>query len=186
MRRSSSPSWAASQFTLTRNVGAVQLDATNVERVEIAALGGADTVNIGDLAPAGVTEVAVDLAATAGGKTADTKIDTVSIAGTGDNNNILLSMAGSKIVEVGLPTQVSIDHAGKTDLLVIHAGNGQDFIDASIIPAGKIALRLFGDEGDDFIWGSAGDDVVEGGTGNDLAILDAGNDVFQLVLRRRR
>ncbi|MBA4097450.1 MAG: hypothetical protein C0484_11875 [Rhodospirillum sp.] len=169
----------ASQFTLTRNVGAVQLDATNVERVEIAALGGADTVNIGDLAPAGVTEVAVDLAATAGGKTADSKIDTVSIAGTGDNNNILLSIAGSKIVETGLPTQVSIDHAGKTDLLVIHAGNGQDFIDASIIPAGKIALRLFGDEGDDFIWGSAGDDVVEGGTGNDLAILDAGNDVFQ-------
>ena len=169
---------ASSQFTLTRNLGGVQLNASNVERVEIATLGGADTVDIGDLALAGVTEVMVDLATTAGGKTADTKVDTVSIAGTGDNNNILLSMAGSKIVEVGLPTQVSVDHFSKIDVLAIHGGNGNDFVDASIIPAGKIGLRLFGDDGDDFIWGSAGDDVIEGGVGNDLAILGKGNDGF--------
>ena len=169
---------SSSHFTLTRNVGAVLLERPTSNGSRSPPSAAPTPSDIGDLALAGVTEVIVDLATTAGGKTADTKIDTVSIAGTGDNNNILLSMAGSKIVEVGLPTQVSVDHFSKTDVLVIHGGNGNDFVDASIIPAGKIGLRLFGDDGDDFIWGSAGDDVIEGGVGNDLAILGKGNDAF--------
>ena len=165
-------------FVLTRNVGDVILTAANIERIEMATLGGADTVNLGDLSSAGVTEVAIDLAATAGGKTADAVIDTVSIDGNSGDNSILLTIAGSKLVEVGLPTQLSIDHFGKTDVFVLHGAVGNDFIDASSIAAGKIGLRLFGDHGDDFIWSSAGDDVIEGGFGNDLAVLGAGNDVF--------
>jgi Ca2+-binding RTX toxin-like protein len=169
---------SSSHFTLSRNVGAVLLPATNVERVEIATLGGADTIDIGDLSSAGVTAVAIDLAATVGGKAADAVVDTVSIQGTGASNNILLSLAGSKLVEVGLPTEVSIDHFGKTDRLVIHGGNSGDTIDASAVPAAKISLQLLGDDGNDLIFGSAGGDIVEGGTGNDTAILGAGNDTF--------
>ena len=170
--------FSSGHFTLTRNVGAVLLHATSVERVEIATLGGADKVDIGDLSSAGVTEVAIDLATTAGGKTADTLIDTVSIAGTADSDSILLSLAGSKIVAAGLPTEVSIDHFGKTDRLVIHAGNGHDTIHANVIPAGKIALQLFGGDGADLIFGSAGGDIVEGGTGDDTVALGVGSDVF--------
>jgi Ca2+-binding RTX toxin-like protein len=165
-------------FTMTRNVGAVELNMSGVERLEIATLGGADTVNIGDLSSVGVTAVAVDLALTVGGKTADTLIDTVSIAGTGNNDEIELKLAGSKIVATGLPTEVSIDHFGKTDRLVIHAGNGHDTIHANVIPAGKISLQLFGGDGEDLIFGSAGGDIVEGGTGNDTAALGVGSDVF--------
>jgi Ca2+-binding RTX toxin-like protein len=170
--------FSSGHFTLTRNVGAVLLHATSVERVEIATLGGADKVDIGDLSSAGVTAVAVDLALTVGGKTADTLIDTVSIAGTGDNDEIQLSLAASKIVAAGLPTELSIDHFGKTDRLVIHAGNGHDTIHANVIPAGKIALQLFGGDGADLIFGSAGGDIVEGGTGDDTAALGVGNDTF--------
>jgi Ca2+-binding RTX toxin-like protein len=170
--------FGGSTFSLTRNVGAVQMLVTGIERMEIATLGGADKVDIGDLSSAGVTEIAIDLAATVGGKTADTLIDTVSIAGTGDNDEIELNLAGSKIIAAGLPTEVSIDHFGKTDRLAIHAGNGHDTIHANVVPAGKISLQLFGGDGEDLIFGSAGGDIVEGGTGDDTVALGVGNDVF--------
>lgn len=170
--------FSANTFQLTRNVGAVTFTGGFLERLEIATLGGADTIEIGNLALAGVTQVAIDLATTAGGKTADTKIDKVSIEGTGNGESIFLGLVAGKIVESGLPYEVTIDHAGKTDVLIVHGGNGGDTIDASTIAAGKVALQLFGDDANDLIFGSAGDDTVEGGTGNDTAILGLGNDTY--------
>ncbi len=163
---------------LTRDVGAVLLDMDDVERLQVLALGGADSIAIGDLSGTDVTEVAIDLASTAGGKVADTKIDSVSVNGSGGADVIAAVSSGSKVVIAGLPAQVSIDHAGKTDVLTIAGNVGEDVINASGIAAGKMVVQLLGGLDEDLIIGSAGNDLVDGDDGNDTALLGAGNDVF--------
>ena len=73
------------------------------------------------------------------------------------------------------------------DLLTINAGNGNDTINASALPAGVIGLTIDGGAGNDTITGSQGDDTliggdgndtVVGGRGNDMALLGDGNDTF--------
>ena len=53
--------------TLFRDVGNVTMDLDGVERIALAALGGADTVVVNDLAGTAVKQVAIDLAAQGGG-----------------------------------------------------------------------------------------------------------------------
>jgi Ca2+-binding RTX toxin-like protein len=149
-----------------------------MERLDLLTLDGADTVVLDHLGVGGFEEIAVDLAAAVGGKTADSKTDTVGVLGTADDDDIVLSTSGSKVAVAGLFTDVTIDHAGKTDQLIVQAGIGDDDIDASAMAAGKIALAIKGQDGDDTVVGSAGNDTVEGGDGNDLASLGLGNDVF--------
>lgn len=149
-----------------------------MERLELLTLDGADAVVLDQLGVGGFEEIAVDLAAKVGGKTADSKIDTVDVLGTDDDDDIALSTSGTKIAVAGLFTDITIDHAGKTDRLTIHAGIGDDEIDASAVAAGKIALVVKGQDGDDTIVGSAGNDTVEGGDGNDRAFLGVGTDMF--------
>ena len=149
-----------------------------VERVQLAALGGADLVFVQNLAGTGIAEVAIDLAATVGGKTADTKVDAVAFSGTTGGDTIVLSMLGSKISVSGLAVTASVDRVGKADILTIIGGDGHDLISAGTIAAGKVALQLVGGDGLDAIVGSSGNDSVVGGTGNDTVDLGAGNDIF--------
>lgn len=155
-----------------RDVDSVALDMDDMERLEVRPLGGADIINVGDLTGTDVTEVAIDLVSP------DAKIDSVFVQGTLGNDGIIVSLAGSKIVTAGLPAQVSVDHAGKADLLNVNGGSGDDVINASSLVAGKISLQLLGGFGADVILGSAGNDTVGGNDGNDTAFLGAGNDQF--------
>jgi Ca2+-binding RTX toxin-like protein len=157
---------------LFRDVDSVTLDMDDVERLEVRPVGGADFIVVGDLSGTDVTEVAIDLVAP------DTKIDSVFVNGTAVSETITLSLSGSKIVTGGLPAQVSVDHAGKADLLTVNGGAGDDVINASGLVAGKISLQLLGGLGADVFIGSAGNDSVGGGDGNDTALLGAGNDQF--------
>jgi Ca2+-binding RTX toxin-like protein len=163
---------------LSRNVAAVLLDLDDVERLEVRALGGVDNIAVGDLGGTDVTEVAIDLAAAAGGKAADTRIDTVTVNATNGADVFTVSNSGGKVTVTGLAAQVSIDHAGKTDRLVINAFGDNDVIDATGLAAGKIALTMNGGLGDDVFLGSAGNDTVNGGDGDDTALLGAGDDLF--------
>jgi Ca2+-binding RTX toxin-like protein len=158
--------------------GGANLDV-NVERIDIRALDGADTIDIGDIAGTNVESVAVDLAATLGGKAADTKVDTVSFATTSGVDAIVVSSSKDGKIAVNGPTvDIGIDHAGKTDQLVINALGSADLIDASGLAAGKIALTMNGGVGADTLVGSAGNDIVIGGDGNDTMFGGAGNDTF--------
>ena len=51
------------QATLTRDVGAVTMHLTSVERIELSTAGGADHITVNDLSGTGVRQVAIDLAA---------------------------------------------------------------------------------------------------------------------------
>jgi Ca2+-binding RTX toxin-like protein len=161
-----------------RNVANVAMDLDDVERIEIRALSGADTVTVNDLSGTDVTEVAMDLAAAAGGKSADANSDGVVVNGSNGDDIIVAATVGSEILVTGLAAQVSIDHAGKTDMLILNALGGDDVIDATGLVPGQMALEVFGGLGDDVILGSEGDDKVIGGDGDDVALLGAGNDLF--------
>ena len=164
---------------LSRDVGTVTMDLNSIEHIQLNAFSGADTINVGDLTGTGVTQVAVDLAATPGTGQGDGQADTVSVNGTAGDDRISVTTSGSSVVVNGLPAQVTINGAeAANDSLVVNGGTGNDSIDASRLHAGQVNLTLNGGDGDDRIIGSAGNDTVIGGRGSDTALLGAGNDTF--------
>src|SRR5262245_24351466 len=67
----------------TRNLGSIVMDLDDVERIDFNALGGIDTVSIGDLTGTDLTAIDVSLAGTIGGSEGDAAADTVVVAATG-------------------------------------------------------------------------------------------------------
>jgi Ca2+-binding RTX toxin-like protein len=68
--------------TFTRDVANITMDLNGVERINFAALGGADTITVNDLTGTGVTQVARDLAAERGVPGGDGQTDQVHVNGT--------------------------------------------------------------------------------------------------------
>ena len=55
----------------TRDVANITMDLNGIEHIDFNALGGADNITVGDLTGTGVTQVAIDLAATPGSGVGD-------------------------------------------------------------------------------------------------------------------
>ena len=173
----------------TRNVANIVMDLNDVESLDIAALGGADTILVNDLSGTDVTEVNVDLASAIGGSAGDAAADTVTVNATSGDDIVDLFGSGTSLAVLGLAAQVNVAHSeGANDSLVIRGLGGNDGITASTLPAGVAKLTLDGGTGDDTLLGSQGadtliggegDDFVFGDNGNDIALLGAGDDVFQ-------
>ena len=80
-----------SRLRLFRDVGNVTMDVNGVEQVNVAALGGADTITVNDLSGTGVTDVNLDLAGTPGSGIGDGQADTVIVNGTTGNDAIAVA-----------------------------------------------------------------------------------------------
>ncbi|HEY2424416.1 MAG TPA: calcium-binding protein [Pseudolabrys sp.] len=178
-----------SRASLTRDIGNVTMDLGTMERIEIAALGGADNVVVNDLSTTGVQQVAIDLSGTPGSGVGDGAADSVTVNGTAASNQIQITGTGGSVSVAGLSAQVTLAGTeGANDSLHINALGGNDTINAAGLAAGQLALTIDGGSGNDTILGSAGNDLLIGGDGNDFvdgnqgsdtALLGAGNDVFQ-------
>ncbi|MDF2969836.1 MAG: cya [Microvirga sp.] len=174
---------------LTRNLGNIVMDLNDVEKIDLNALGGTDSLTVNDLSGTDVTEVNVNLAGTIGGAVGDAAADVVTLNGKNGDDIIEVVGAGSSMSVLGLPARVNIAASeGANDSLVIKGDGGNDGITATILPAGVIKLTLDGGAGNDVILGSQGADTILGGdgdnfvfgdNGNDLALMGAGDDVFQ-------
>jgi Ca2+-binding RTX toxin-like protein len=164
---------------LFRDVGNVTMDLNGVEHIQLATLGGADTVTVNDLTGTDAKQVAIDLSGTAGSGQGDGVADTVNVNGTAGDDHISVVSSGSSVVVNGLSAQVTVKgfDAG-IDSLVVNGLAGNDVIDASAVHAGQVSLTLNGGDGNDTITGGAGNDTVIGGRGNDVANMGAGNDTF--------
>ncbi len=171
----------------TRNLGNIVMDLDDVERIDVRALGGADTITVNDLSGTGVTQVAVDLAATIGGTAGDAQADTVVANATNGADAIVITGSGTSLAVAGLPVALEMSAVEAADTLAINALGGNDTIDASGLLT-PVRLVLDGGAGNDTIRGGAGADVLVGGDGNDfidgnrgddVAFLGAGNDTFQ-------
>lgn len=104
-----------SHATFLRDVAGISMDLNSVERIQFEALGGADNVVVNNLAGTGVKQVAIDLAGTLGGSAGDSAADTVTVNGTGGNDQINITASGTQVAVSGLPAQVTVDHADTGD-----------------------------------------------------------------------
>jgi Ca2+-binding RTX toxin-like protein len=164
-----------------RNLGNINMDLNDVERIDLAALGGVDSVTVNDTTGTDLTQVNIDLGRDGAG-------DSISLKGTGGKDQITLAGDATTGVTVsGLPAQVRLTGSELIDSIRVDGRGQSDRIDASALSAGAARLTLIGNTGHDTLLGGAGDDTLVGGAGNDsadgnrgndTADLDAGNDSF--------
>jgi Ca2+-binding RTX toxin-like protein len=178
-----------SRLRLTRDIGTVTMDVNGTEQVNVAALGGADTLTVNDLTGTSVSAVNIDLSSPAGSGTGDGQADTVIVNGTKGNDIISVFGQGTSASVLGLSAAVNITGSeAANDALVVRALGGDDGVTASTLPGDVIKLTVDGGTGNDNIQGSQGadmliggdgNDFVDGNQGNDVVLLGAGDDVFQ-------
>jgi len=149
----------------TRSVASITMDLKGIEKIQFAALGAVDNINVGNLTGTDVQQVAIDLGAAGG--VGDGAADTVTVNGTGGNDHIKLVGGGDQVTVNGLQAQVMIDHVETQDKLVVQGGAGDDIIDASGTPAGGMQFIIDGGDGNDVLHGGQGDDLLNGGAGAD-------------------
>src|SRR6516165_4875335 len=87
---------------LTRDVGNITMDLNGVERIQINALGGADSITVNDLTGTDVTRVAIDLLGTPGSGQGDGAADSVTVNGTAGDDQIKVASSGASVVVNGL------------------------------------------------------------------------------------
>jgi Ca2+-binding RTX toxin-like protein len=168
-----------SRLHLFRDVANITMDVNAVEQVNVVALGGADTLTVNDLSGTGVTDVNLDLSATAGSGLGDGAADTVIINGTSGADVILVAGDASGVTAFGLAAQVHITGAeAANDRLTVRGLAGDDVVEASALSAAAIHLTEDGGDGNDVLIGGAGDDVLLGGAGDDVLIGGPGLDAL--------
>jgi Ca2+-binding RTX toxin-like protein len=160
-----------------RDVANIIMDTNDLELVTIQALGGTDNITVNDLSGTDVNEVNIDLAGTIGGTSGDAQVDNITLNGTNDADVVEILGEARVFGVLGLPALIDINNAEGIDQLRVNGNDGDDSINASILPAGIIQLTLDGGQGNDTIFGSNGNDTLIGGDGNDFVDGDRGDDV---------
>jgi Ca2+-binding RTX toxin-like protein len=158
-----------------RNLGNITMDLDDVERIDLQALGGTDTVTVGDLSGTDVTQLRLDLAAPGGG--GDLQPDTIILNATNGDDVIVVASAGGVVTVTGLAAAVTIHGFEAQDRLVIQGLAGDDVVDASGLVPG-ILLTVAGGDGDDVLIGGDGGDTLAGDAGDDVLIGGPGLDVL--------
>jgi Ca2+-binding RTX toxin-like protein len=119
-----------SRILFTRDVASVSMDVNGVEHVGFRALGGSDTITVGDLSGTGVKSVDLDLAGFDG--TGDASADAIFVDGTARRDVVQVTRSGSQVSIAGLPALVTIVGSEPTDALEIETLGGND--DATVAP----------------------------------------------------
>ncbi|MEL7237993.1 MAG: calcium-binding protein, partial [Planctomycetota bacterium] len=132
----------------------------------VDSVGGSDIVTLGN---------AGDL----GGLQAPVTIDSqglpsrVFIDGSAQGSPDTYLLTATEITGNRLPSTITLGNVGVVEL---STGGGNDFVDASAVPAGSYAIDVFADSGNDTVLGGAGNDTVNGHTGNDSIVGGEGDD----------
>jgi Ca2+-binding RTX toxin-like protein len=162
------------RLAFLRDPGRITMDTNDVENVDFAALGGADTVSVGDLHGTDVRAVNLDLGS------GDGSTDSVTVDGTDGNDRLDVAGDAGGISVAGGRALVTVQHQEPTDELTVDGLGGNDGISAAGLAAGATKLTLDGGSGDDRLAGGKGVDTLLGGDGNDSLDGNAGNDTASL------
>jgi Ca2+-binding RTX toxin-like protein len=128
-----------------RDIGAITMDTRGVERVDVPALGGADTITVNDLTATDVRSVNVDLAGALGGNTGDGQPDRLVVNGTDGRDRIDVSGDAGGVKVSGLAATIGILHAeAANDRLEINTLAGTDTVDSGELATGAIQLFVDG------------------------------------------
>jgi len=110
---------------LFRDVGAVLMDFDDVEALELASLGGSDTVVVNDLTGTDLLALHVDLASSPGGEAGDAQPDAVIADGTTGPDTVDVGAADGALVLTGLAAEIRVEgaDAGLDRLEFVGVGN---------------------------------------------------------------
>ena len=181
---------------LTRDIGGVVMDLNDVERVDLSAFGGADTVVVNDQSPTDLTALNLDLDGAEGTGFGDNAADSVIINGTALDDGVQIASFENRIAIGGLFPFVKITGSeGGHDTLAVNTLGGNDVVDAANLSATNasqlIRLTLNGGAGNDALIGSQGidtfvwkpgdgSDVIEGGAAQDMLVFN-GSDLPETI-----
>ncbi len=130
------------RLRFTRDVGNIVMDTDDVERVALSALGGADTVTVGDLSGTDVRRVDIDLGAQLGGTGGDGAVDAVTVQGTAGRDVVRVSGSDGDVRIQGLKAKVTISNAEPADQLTVDTLAGNDDVDAGRLTPGTITFSV--------------------------------------------
>ena len=110
-----------------RDVANIRMDMSRVERLELTALGGVDTVTINDMSGTDFRRADVDLSGPTGG--GDGQPDVVTVNGTERRDYIDVEAQGTRVDVEGLRTETRVIGSETIDLLQVNALGGNDDVD---------------------------------------------------------
>ena len=128
-----------------RSLGSVRMDLHSLERVEIQALGGADTVTVNDLSGTNLAAVDVDLSVPEG--QGDGAADTLTLNGTGSADVLAVDATDGGVAVSGLPTSMTVTGEEVNDSLQINTLGGDDTV--SVTDAANALMAIAVDLGAD-------------------------------------
>jgi Ca2+-binding RTX toxin-like protein len=122
-------SGSAGHVVLTRDIGSITLDITDIETAEVNTLGGIDQVTVNDLSGTALATVEVDLAATSGGTAPDGAADRIAVSTTPNPEDIEVVGIGPAVEVWGLAAVVRATAAdvGVDRLAVVGIGVDDTF-----------------------------------------------------------
>jgi Ca2+-binding RTX toxin-like protein len=160
-----------------RDIASVTMDLDDVESIDFRALGGADTITVGDLSGTDVTQIGLDLRGPNGG--GDGAADTITVNGTQGDDTFGAAGDAGGVTVTGLHTNVNVFFQEQAlDRLVLNGQAGNDVMNSTSLEADGIQLTMNGGLGNDAFFGSEGNDLINGGDGDDTALMAAGDDTF--------
>jgi Ca2+-binding RTX toxin-like protein len=164
------------RLLFTRNVGAIFMDADDVEVLTLNALGNPDTVTVGDLVATDVTTVNLNLGVAAAG---DGAADGVQVNGTSAVETMALSGGAGSVTVTTSNYVVNLTNSEPAnDTLRLDTLSGDDIVSAASLANSSTDLTINGGNDDDILVGSQGNDTINGEAGNDLMFGEGGDDTF--------
>ena len=118
------------------------LDLDGMEHLNVAPLGGADSVIVDELSGTAVWEVGVDVEATIGGGFADAAVDQIQVRGTDRVDAIAVSGTSESITVDGLNPPTRVRHTDPIDRLLIDTRDGADQVLTTGLAPGSIELEV--------------------------------------------
>jgi hypothetical protein len=128
-----------------RDVGNIRMDMNNVEKLDLTALGGTDTVTVNDMTGTDFRDADIDLSGPNGG--GDGAADLVTVNGTDRADHIKVEAHGSDVNVEGLPTETHVKGAEPIDKLQVNALGGNDTV--KVDDAAKAIMAVSVDLGAD-------------------------------------
>jgi Ca2+-binding RTX toxin-like protein len=132
---------------LFRNVAAITQDLDGVERVDLATLGSADIVNVGDLTGTALKTADVNVAGFDG--QGDGSADVVNAVGTEDADDVTASSPAGGILVDGLAAETHVTGGEALDAVNIDTRGGDDTITGGVGLEGPISVNAVGGTGVD-------------------------------------
>ncbi len=132
-----------SRALFLRDIANIRMDMDGVERLDLTALGGVDSVAVADMRGTDFRQADVDLSGSAGG--GDGAADTVSVAGTAGADTVSVGAAGGAVQVSGLRTGVNIAGPELADTLHVSTFEGND--DVAVDPAAEALMTVAVDLG---------------------------------------